>query len=225
MKDKLVLEIIKKHDIKIYQDPKLFKFGIDAFCLAEFTEKYIRNKEKYMDICSGSGIVGIITSKINNIKKPYFVEINPYFCMINALNLKENYMDGEVINEDLCNLDEKFERESFDFITINPPYMKINHGLKTRDKFIDLAKIEKDEGFLENVFRKAFYLLKDKGQLFMVHRVERLVDIFYLSRAYKMEAKSIQYIRNRGAKKSSIVLIRFVKNGNKFLENLNDLII
>lgn len=223
--DNLVLEKIEKYDIGIYQNPKLFKFGIDAICLAEFTKKYVKKKEIYIDMCSGTGIVGIITSKALQIKKPIFIDFNQYFCEINNINLRYNDIEGKVFNLDIKELKEHFRRESVDFITINPPYMRANHGLKTRDRFIDLAKIELDDGFLENVFEIAFSLLKDKGQLFMVHRVERLVDIFNISRSKKMEAKTIQYIRNKGSKKSSIVLIRFVKNGNRFLENLNDYMI
>lgn len=221
----LVLEKIDRYGVEIYQNPSLFKFGVDAICLAEFAKNYIKNKDKYIDMCSGTGIVGIITSKMLQIQNPNFVEINPYFYDVNTFNLKHNNIEGRVYNIDIKDLKEHFERESVDFITINPPYMKTNHGLRTKDKFIDLAKIESDDEFLNHVFGIAFYLLKDKGQLFMVHRVERLVDIFSISRTNKMEAKTIQYIRNRNAKKASLALIRFVKNGNKFLENLNDYII
>ncbi|MDO5026930.1 MAG: methyltransferase [Tissierellia bacterium] len=222
---RLVLEKIDKYGVDVYQDPKLFKFGLDAVCLAEFAKNYARNKKNYVDMCSGTGIVGILLSKMLNIEDPIFVEINPYFVEVNSLNLRHNSLDARVINTDIKYLDRYIAEGTVDFISINPPYMKANHGLKTRDKFIDLAKIEGDDNFLEDFFKIAFYLLKDKGQVFMVHRVERLVDIFSLARAIKMEPKTIQYIRNKNASKASLVLIRFVKNGGRFLENLNDYII
>lgn len=221
----LKLEIIEAYGIKVYQDPKYFKFGVDAFCLANFTREFIKKKYDYIDLCSGTGIVGILTSKMLSIPNPIFVEINPYFVKINEKNLEMNDIEGKVYNEDLARLGEHCPRESIDFMTINPPYMLPNRGLKTRDTNIDLAKIERDDAFLEDVFSIAHKILRDKGQLFMVHRVERLADIFYQSRIHKMEAKTIQYIRNKGSSKASLVLIRFVKNSNRFLNNLDDYII
>ncbi len=224
-KTNLVLEKIEKYGIEIYQNPKLFKFGVDAICLAEFSKNFAKNKNTYIDMCSGTGIVGILLTRMLEIKNPIFVELNPYFADLNKLNLDHNALGGMVINCDIRDLSCEITRESIDFISINPPYMKPNHGLKTRDEFIDLAKIEGHEDFLEDFFKLAFYLLKDKGQVFMVHRVERLVDIFSIARMYKMEPKTIQYIRNKGASRASLVLIRFVKNGGRFLENLDDYII
>lgn len=221
----LKLEVIESYGIKVYQDPKYFKFGVDAFCLANFAKNFIKKKNRYIDLCSGSGIIGILLSTMLDIEEKFFVEINPYSAEINEKNLEINGIEGKVINEDLVNLLEYFPRESVDFITINPPYMMADRGLNTRDASIDLAKIERDDSFLDDVFFMSHKLLIDRGQLFMVHRVERLADIFFSCRKNKMEAKTIQYIRNKGSSKASLVMIRFVKNSNKFLNNLDDYII
>jgi len=221
----LTLEKIEKYDLEVYQDGDHFKFGIDAFCLARFCNRYVKKADTYMDMCSGTGIVGLLINRTIENNKSIYIEKNPYYCSINKLNLIHNNMAGQVYNLDIKNLRENFEDASVDYISINPPYMQYKTGLATRSLDKDQAKIEDSEDFLTQVFSSAFYLLRDRGQLFMVHRVERLVDIFIEARKNKMEPKTIQYIRNVGSKKASIVLVRFVKNGRKFLENLDDLII
>lgn len=221
----LTLEKIEKYDLEVYQDDRHFKFGIDAFCLANFCARYVSKADLYIDMCSGTGIVGLLVNKIIKNRKTFYIEKNPYYCQINELNLIHNNMDAHVYNLDIRDLKEKLKVTDVDFITINPPYMQPKKGLFTSSDDKDQAKIEDSDDFLADVFSTSFYLLKDRGQLFMVHRVERLVDIFTEARKYKMEPKTIQYIRNAGSKKASIVLIRFVKNGRRFLENLNDLVI
>ena len=222
---KLTLEEIDKYGISIYQDPKYFKFSIDAFCLADFAKRYIKKESRYMDLCSGTGIVGILISQSPFIDRASFVEINPYFVAINKINLQINRIEGDVVCRDIRDLSAHYPREYFDAISINPPYMKEGHGLKTINFHKDLAKIEGSEDFLAILFNVAFYLLRDKGELYMVHRVERLVDIFEASRKHKMEAKTMQFIRNKKSKKASLVLLRFVKNGGRFLDNLDDYVI
>jgi tRNA1Val (adenine37-N6)-methyltransferase len=59
----------------------------------------------------------------------------------------------------------------------------------------------------------------------MVHRPERLVDIMYFMRKYKIEPKEIRYVYPKFGEKSNLVLIKGVKNANEFLKMDKPLII
>ena len=48
----------------------------------------------------------------------------------------------------------------------------------------------------------------------MIHRPERLVDIFYTMRINKIEPKSIRLIHPSRGKPANLVLIYGLKNGN-----------
>ena len=61
-------------------------------------------------------------------------------------------------------------------------------------------------------------MLKDKGEFYMVHRPERLVDIIYLMRKYKIEPKQIRFVAPKIGKEPNLVLIKGVKNANEFLK-------
>ena len=43
---------------------------------------------------------------------------------------------------------------------------------------------------LEDVISASAYLLKNKGRFYLVHRPQRLVDIIYLLRKYRLEPKN-----------------------------------
>ena len=61
--------------------------------------------------------------------------------------------------------------------------------------------------------------------MFMVHKVERLVDILSIARQCRMEPKDIQFIRNQNSTRPFLMLIRFVKNAGHYLRINDDMII
>ena len=78
---------------------------------------------------------------------------------------------------------------------------------------------------LEDIIVKSFYLLKNNGELYMVHRPERLVDIVYLMRKNKIEPKELKFIYPKHGQKANLILIKGVKNAKEFLKVLKPLII
>ena len=59
----------------------------------------------------------------------------------------------------------------------------------------------------------------------MVNKLERLVDIFFLARKYKIEPKIMCHILPKHSKKHALALLKFVKNGRFFLKIENPFII
>ena len=57
----------------------------------------------------------------------------------------------------------------------------------------------------------------------MVHRPDRLVDIFSIMRDKKIEPKKIKFVYPNKNKKTNLVLIKGVKNGRPYLEYENNL--
>ena len=59
----------------------------------------------------------------------------------------------------------------------------------------------------------------------MVHRPERIVDICELLRKYKIEPKLIKFVYPKINKEANLVLIKAIKNANKFLRVEKPLIV
>lgn len=201
-------------------------FNIDV-SYQGFKKRNIEFNYNIVDICSGTGIIGLIFSRFTNNDNIYFVEKQRYFCDINKENLKRNfkYFNNEIINEKVINSDikdikGKLNKEMFEVVLVNPPYMKNESGIEIKKLKKDIAK--KEEGnVLENIFISSTYLLKNKGRMYLVHKPERLSDIFNLSRKHNMEAKQIKFILNKN-KDVVLVLMQFIKNskpGLKILKN------
>lgn len=119
---------------------------------------------------------------------------------------------------DITCLDTDFKNK-YSCILSNPPYMKENKGITTNSKEKDIAKIAKKD-FLDTFFNTVKFCLKDKGELFMVHKPENLSEIIIIADRYNIELKTLQFITNSVEKQPSLFLAKFVKNGSKFLNIL-----
>ena len=120
----------------------------------------------------------------------------------------------EIILCDILNLiGERLElKGSFDLITCNPPYMAGHGGMKSENNARTIARHETTAG-LEDFIRVSSELLKERGELFMVHRPSRLVDIFCMARRYRLEPKTVRMVLPREGEEANIALVQMVKNG------------
>ena len=85
------------------------------------------------------------------------------------------------------------------------------------------VKFESDDDInqvfnLEEFIKVSKDLLKDKGEFYMVHRPERLVDIFSLLRKYKIEPKELRFVYSNINKPPKLVLVKGIKNSKSFLK-------
>ena len=183
--------------------------------------------------------ISLKKTHIDDVRIDFF-EIQNYFANLNYRNCNSIYnqiLDNSRIDTNLnilknltnpfniynininnIQLDMNFKNK-YSCILSNPPYMKENKGITTNSKEKDIAKIA-TKNFLYSFFNTAKFCLKDKGELFMVHKPENLSEIIIIADKYNIELKSLQFIINSNNKQPSLFLAKFIKNGNKFLKIL-----
>ena len=211
--------------LKIIQNKNGFCFGIDSVLLSDFA-KEIKNKSRVLDIGTGTGIIGLLLCEKTNLQKIYGVEIQKDVAEMAKRSIKLNNLEYkfEIIN---CNIKDVFdflELNSIDSIVTNPPYKKAGTGLKS-DSVKNMISRHEVECTLEDIIEKSSRLLKDRGEFYMVNRVERLVDIMFLLRKYRIEPKKIRFVHSKSNEKPHLILIKAIKNANEFLKIEKPLII
>jgi tRNA1Val (adenine37-N6)-methyltransferase len=211
--------------LKIIQSKDGFRFGIDSVLLSDFA-KSIKNGAKVLDIGVGTGIVSILLSGKINVKKITGIEVQAEVAEMANRSITLNNLNSkiEIINDNINNIQKYFENNSFDAVVTNPPYQKNNTGLKS-ENIKHLISRHEIECTLEDIIEKSFKILKDKGEFYMVHRPERLVDIMYLMRKYRIEPKEMRFIYSKVGEKANLILVKGVKNANEFLKIDKPLII
>lgn len=203
---------------KIIQNSEGFCFGIDSVLLSDFA-KDIRHNSKVMDLGTGTGILCILLAGKTKLKEIYGIEIQEEVANMARRSVELNSLQNKVkiINENILNLENIFEKGCINAIVTNPPYKKLNTGLQNDNEKKVISRHEITAN-LEDFIRISKDMLKDKGEFYMVHRPERLVDIIYLMRKYKIEPKQIRFVAPKIGKEPNLVLIKGVKNAKEFLK-------
>ena len=113
--------------LKIIQNTEGFCFGIDAVLLSDFA-KEIKNNSKVLDLGTGTGILPILLCGKTNLNKIYGIEIQKEVAAMAGRSVKLNNLENriEIVNKNIKDIENIFEKNSFDAIVTNPPYKKIN---------------------------------------------------------------------------------------------------
>jgi len=218
------LDDLQQNGYKIIQNSKIFCFGMDAVLLSSFA--VAKEGDKVLDLGTGNGVIPILMEA--KTKAAHFTgieiqDINVDMAIrsvaFNGLENKIEIMQGD-IKEASC----IFGGASFDVVTSNPPYMNENHGLVNPDSHKAIARHE-ILCTLEDVIREASKVLKDKGKFYMVHRPQRMVEIFETLTKYKLEPKRIRLVHPYVDRAANMILIEAIKGANSLLKVEQPLII
>lgn len=218
LKENERIDDLEINNLKIIQNNEGFCFGIDSVLLSDFA-KNIKNDDLVMDLGTGTGIIPTLLCAKTKLKKVIGIEIQEEVCemanrSIELNNLKNKF---EIINDNILNLNKIYEKNTFDVVITNPPYKKKNTGIlnESNKKIISRHEVT---ATLEDFIKVAKEMLKDKGEFYMVHRPDRLVDIFSIMRKYKLEPKLLRFVFSEKEQPPKLILIKGVKNAKPFLK-------
>lgn len=217
------IDDLEINDFKIIQKKDGFCFGIDSILLSDFANE-IKKDSKVVDLGTGTGILSILLCAKTKLSKIIGIEIQEDIADMARRSIKLNGLQDrfEVINEDIKNLKKIINQNEFDAVIMNPPYMELNTG-KTNENTKKLISRHEITASLEDFIITSKNLLKDKGNLYIVHRPNRLIDVCYLLRKHKLEPKTIRFVYPKKESQANLVLIKAVKNGGSFLKVMEPL--
>lgn len=206
-------DLFDYNGLKIYQDDSKFKFSLDSILLAEFVD-IKDNLENIVDFCTGNAPIPLILSTRSNAKMCGF-ELQNSIYNLAIKSVEENSLSSQIkiINSNIKDVRCYIESESVDAVTCNPPYFKFDGSSlinEDREKAIARHEIEMD---LDDIFISSRYILKNKAPLYLVHRCDRLEEIFEALNKYKFGLKKIQFVYAGYKKEAIMVLIKATKNG------------
>lgn len=212
-------------NLKIYQNDEMFRFSIDSVLLPNFVTLR-KNTKKILDIGTGNAVVPLILTNLTNATIDG-VEIQKEVYNLGVDSVKYNSLEDKIhlYNIDVNEFYKHLQSDRYDTITCNPPFFKVNE--QSIMNLSDYKKIARHEITLnlDDVFHIAKKLLKNNGNIAIVHRTERLVDIIETMKKYNIEPKKIQYVYSNLNSVSNILLIEGVKNGKPGVKVLNPLYI
>lgn len=211
------LDDLELKGIMVIQKKNAFRFGVDAVLLANYAK--VSKGMKVIDFCTGTGIVPFILAGKTEASNITGIEIQADMVEMAKRTIKYNKMEDRVniYAEDLKNISFIKNLPKVDVVTVNPPYKLAHSGIVNENNAEAIARHEIC-CTLEDVIISSKYVLKDNGRMFMIHRPERLADIFCAMRKHRIEPKSVKMVYPSLGKAPNIVLVEGQKYGGSFLK-------
>jgi len=197
----------------------VFRLGTDSVLLANFTNKSrIKKKKRAADLGCGSGIISILLAWEEPELRIDGIELQPHAARLARENTKLCGLDERitVIEGDLRNHREIFRAGAYDLVVSNPPYYASGSGKRSANT--DLAAARGEEFCtLDDVCRAAGYLTRWGGSFMLVHKPQRLTEIFRILSDSGFEPKRLRFVQHKNASPPSLALIESRRGGNPSL--------
>lgn len=220
MRKEVINDLVYYDNLKIIQNSDYFNFSLDSVLLPNFA-LLMPNTRNILDICTGNAPIPLIFSrktKANIIGVELQKEI--YDLAIRSVSINDLDSQIKIINIDANELVNKYETDTFDLITCNPPYFKYNENSITNDNYIKTLARHEVKFKLDDLFKISKKLLKNGGSVCLIHRTDRLIDIISSMKKNNIEPKRIRFIYPKVGVESNLVLIDGHKNGKSGLKIL-----
>ena len=188
--------------------PGTFPLSTDSMVLAEFV-KLPRNA-RVLDLGSGCGTLGVLLCAKDSGIHVTGVELDPVAHKTAIFNSAQNGLENRLVSicGDLTHITELCAPGSFDICVSNPPYFTAGFLSKTTPQ----ARHE-ECCTLDALTESAAYGLKYGGDFYLVHKPERLAEIFACATQHKLEPKRLCLLRHRENAPVALVLVQCRKGG------------
>lgn len=201
-------------NIHIIQNPDMFAYSLDAILLAHFAGVKGKGRGLTVDLGAGTGAVGLFYApKVTGQIK--LIEIQPELAEMAQRSVAMNDLTHrvQVIQSDMKAIFDVIQPGSAETVLSNPPYFPLSDTTKTNaDQHYEIARHELTID-LPGLAQVANKLLKNNGKFYMVHRPERLTDIFAAFTQRRLMIKRVQFVYGKADREANMVLIEAIKAG------------
>ncbi len=206
-------DVLGYKDLKIYQNSDYFSFSLDSIILANYSTVRLRDTH-IVDFCTGNGVIPLILSRRCN-HKIIGVEIQKPLAELAQKSFIYNHLDDRITI--LCDDVKNFSKDhlnEFDLLLCNPPYFKVQEKSSFNESYEKMIARHEICINLEEICDCAKKVLKDNGNLCIVHRTDRLMEILEVFRKHNIEPKKIRFVYEKITKESTLVLVEAQKCGS-----------
>ena len=190
-----------------------FPLSTDSMVLAHFAK--LPRSARGLDLGSGCGTLGLLLCSKDPKCHVTGLELTEEAHLAALDNIRRNRLDTRMasICADLRSVSERFSPGSFSCVVSNPPYFSGGPASRTTP----LARRE-DCCTPEELFRAAGWALKFGGDLFLVHKPERLAELIAKAAENVLEAKRLCLVRHRENGPVALILLQLRKGAKPGLQ-------
>jgi len=212
-KNEVLNDLLGYKGLKIIQEPGRFNFSLDSTLLAHFVTLK-KDSKRILDLCTGNAPIPLMLT-LRTQGEIIGIEIQKASADQAKRSVIINKLEDQIkiYHEDLKAIRMMFKSGSFDVITCNPPYFKVDPASNLNES--DALTIARHEVMvtLDEILREAAFFLRPGGKFAMVHRPDRLIEIIETFKKWRIEPKRLQFIYPRASKEANGILIEGMLDG------------
>ena len=188
--------------------PGTFPLSTDSMALADFAR--LPKQARVLDLGAGCGTIGMLLCANDSSCTVTGVELDENAHNMALKNIERNELQCRLksICADLTAITGIFESGSFEVCISNPPYFTAGPLSQTTP----LARHEQACS-LEALMDSAAWALKYGGDFYLVHKPERMAEVFTAACARKLEPKRLCLLRHRENGPVALILVQCRKGG------------
>lgn len=196
---------------RFYQAEGSFRLSTDSVMLADFSAG-IRAK-RIIDLGCGAGVLTVLLRFCRPDASVEGIELQPASAALCRDNLAANGLPADgILTGDLRAHRSLLPAGAYDLVVSNPPYFPVGSGYAAPDAARAAARDERD-CTLDDLCTAAAYLCRWGGAFALVHRPERLSEIFCTLTAHGLEPKRLRMVHHRPGAAPNLVLIEARRGG------------
>lgn len=205
------LDDLQWDGLRIIQNPEKYCFTSDAVELANFVDG--GSRDSACDLGAGSGVISLLLAKKKGMRVTA-VEIQQDMADMCARSVALNGLESriDVVNLPMQRIDERLARGSRTVVVCNPPYRPAGSGETQTDACLALSRHEIAVTLAE-VIAAAAYLLPAGGRFYLVHRADRMAEVFGECCSRGLQPKVLQILRPSEGKAPHLFLLKCIAGG------------
>lgn len=192
-----------------YYDDSRFSPSTDTFLLGDFMRA--KKGDMALDLGAGTGLLGLLLFARQEQMTLHTVEIQA-----DSLVFAQKTLDGYPVTHHLLDLRDikgHLPLGRFSLVVTNPPYFAEGKGAIHAKETMQIARSEQS-CTLSDVVEAAAKALRWGGRFGIVHRPDRLCDLFCTMREHGIEPKRLRHVQHSEHTAPSLVLIEGRRGGN-----------
>jgi len=195
------------------QRETVFKLGTDAVLLAHFTNT--ARAKRAVDLGCGAGILPVLLAERTTGIQIDCVDILPEAVALTTENAAHNGLADRIQARlgDIRQISDIFPAGAYDLAVSNPPYFPAGAGKRASGTALANAR---DEATctLDALCSAAAYLLRWGGRFSIVHRPERLSELFVTMIRHGIEPKRLRMVALTANAAPNLILAEGRRGGN-----------
>lgn len=208
----------------LFAQAEHFRLSTDTVLLASFVDK--PGARQGIDLGCASGAAALLLMERMEKLRMTGLEILPEAAELAKENVAANGFSerSAIVTGDIREHRRLFSSGSFDLVISNPPYYPPGSGYISPDEARAGARSE-NLCTLEDICTAAAFLCRTGGSVYLVHKPERMSELFCKMSRLGIEPKRLRLVCHRAGSAPSLILVEGRRGGKPGLKVEKDLVL